>query len=278
MVWFNACFDAANETQFAAALFTVGRAAVVAFRGTDGTVVGWKEDFNMSYERDVPAQRLAVAFLQAAADNLHACGCDHLILCGHSKGGNLAMYAAAMCPAEVQSHIQAVYSFDGPGLAEHVLASAGWAAVSQRVRLYIPESSIIGLLLGNPGEKIVVASDSTGIMQHNPFNWHVTGDHFDTVKEVSASSRFIERTLQDFIHKVPPEMRKSLVNALFSLINKSGVRTLKEIPRALLLPTAPVREVLSALTDKERGLLTRLLASIALGDRSSSAPDPDKLP
>ena len=128
---FASHFDVEAEKQFAAAVFRCGDVSIAAFRGTDATLVGWKEDFNMGFESPVPSQTEAVAFL---TDN--AALTDTWYTCGHSKGGNLAMYAAAMCSPEVRKKIRGVYSFDGPGMDQRTLQSPGWQELS--VHSYIP--------------------------------------------------------------------------------------------------------------------------------------------
>ena len=124
----------------------------MAFRGTDGTLVGWKEDFNMSFADAVPAQLHAVEYLNRAAALPGV-----LRLCGHSKGGNLAVYAAAFCEPDVQERIAAVRSFDGPGFQQAVTEREAFHRVIDRVRTYVPRASVIGLLLEHEEDYTVAA-------------------------------------------------------------------------------------------------------------------------
>ena len=132
------------ETQFSAITFMTGNGLVyIAFRGTDETIVGWKEDFNMSFAAEVPAQGAALDYVTRAAGVLDG----PLVLGGHSKGGNLAAYAGIFAPRTVQERIQCVYNFDGPGFNEAVLATEQFQSIDMRIHTFVPQTSVVGILL-----------------------------------------------------------------------------------------------------------------------------------
>lgn len=254
---FGAHFEPEREKQFAGALFLLDDGTgVVAFRGTDATLVGWKEDFNMSFESPVPSQTEAVAFLEAAAKR-------PLYLCGHSKGGNLAMYAASMCSPKTRERIRAVYSFDGPGLDARTLQAEGYRAIGGRICSYIPESSVIGLLMGYHEAYTVVASDSVSLWQHNPYYWHVRGPAFVTASDTTLSSRFANQTLHDFLDSCTPEQRRVLVDTLFSVLAASGATRLKDLPRGLATHLDEVRAALRAVPEDQRQVVQEVLKLLA---------------
>ena len=184
--------DSAQEKQFSAVTFLLSDGIFVAFRGTDGTLVGWKEDFNMSFTA-VPAQKDAVAYLEAAAQAYGGA----IRLGGHSKGGNLAVYAAAFCTAPVQARIESVRSNDGPGFTADVLAAPGYDAIAARAHTYVPQSSVVGMLLQHEEAFTVVHSTYTGLAQHDVFSWEVEGKHFLTVQSVTGGSQLADRALKD---------------------------------------------------------------------------------
>ncbi len=255
---FTAHFEPEEEKQFAAALFVTGDGTgVVAFRGTDATLVGWKEDFNMSFESPVPSQREAVAFLEEAARLTEV-----RYVCGHSKGGNLAMYAAAMCVPQVRAGLKGVYSFDGPGLDDATLAGEGWQEVESRVHSYVPESSIIGLLMGYREEYTIVRSDSVSLWQHNPYYWHVLGPAFLTAQDTTLSSQFANRTLHGFLSGCTPGQRRVLVDTLYSVLSASGARTLKELPRGMAAHLDEVAAALRAVPAADRQVAGELLGAL----------------
>ena len=60
--------DPQAEKQFAAMTFRLTEdLSYVAFRGTDASLVGWKEDFNLAYRCPVPSQTEAARYLGAVA-------------------------------------------------------------------------------------------------------------------------------------------------------------------------------------------------------------------
>ena len=124
-----------EDTQFAAVtVFLEDGSAYMAFRGTDNTLTGWKEDFNMSFQTSVPAQQLALRYVQefAAAHPIP------VWMGGHSKGGNLAVYAAAKCGDLLQKRIVEVYSQDGPGFSEEMMNDSGYRNILPKVRSFLP--------------------------------------------------------------------------------------------------------------------------------------------
>ena len=254
LVDFAAHFAAREEVQFSASLFEAGDACVVAFRGTDSTLVGWKEDFNMSFETPVPSQLEAVQYLARAVR-----GRGKLYLTGHSKGGNLALYAAAMSPEDIQEHIAGVYVFDGPGVSEDVLAGEGFERIRSRVHSYIPESSIIGLLMETCEHPTVVVSDSVSIQQHDPFYWHVLGTRFVEAEDTTLSSRFIDRTLHGFLHDCDVERRKGIVDVMYQLLALTGAKSIRELPRGIALHLGEIRKALAQLPAEDRALLSEVL-------------------
>lgn len=227
---FTADFSTDEEKQFAAALVSFGKTAVVVFRGTDSSLVGWKEDLNLSFESRVPSQLQAADFLNQCGELAQGFGIETLQVCGHSKGGNLALYAAAACRPEVRQLITRVISFDGPGVCAEIRDTEGYREIESRVASYIPESSVIGLLLGGTENRTVVQSDGLGIFQHNAFLWHLNGPVFETAEGTTLSSRVFAGTFQAYLEKCTVEERQSLVNFLFDLVSACGASHLGEVP------------------------------------------------
>ena len=262
---FDSAFDAGSEMQFAAALFSAGDTAVAAFRGTDGTLTGWKEDLNLCFAEWVPSQMRALSFLNEAAELCAREGLGRLRVCGHSKGGNLAMYAAAACLKTVRDGILSVTAFDAPGVNEKVRATAGWEEMLPKLRLYIPESSIIGLLLDTGAPKQIVDSDSVSIMQHNPFNWHVMGTGLVLTKETTRSSRYVDQVLDEFLSGLSFDRRRDMVEAVYDVLCVCEVKKVKDLPLALITHAGEIRKVLAEKPEEVRSVLgemfTRLIAA-----------------
>ena len=220
-------FDIATEKQFSAltVLMPEGKAAAV-YRGTDLTIVGWKEDFNMSFADFVPAQAEAVAYFNTAAESLPD---RNFVLCGHSKGGNLAVYGAAFCRPELQNRIQAVRNFDGPGFSGETVEKPGMKNILPKTRTFLPQSSVVGMLLEHEEEFTVIHSRSLGLMQHDLYTWEIMGAGFVVEEETTDSSQFIDKTLKQWLQNMPKEKREGFVETVFSILDDCDAVTLKEL-------------------------------------------------
>ena len=215
---FTDTFDRAAEEQFAAVTFVPESGpAFIAFRGTDSTVVGWKEDFNMSFVREVPAQRAALAYVSEAAAALSL----PMILGGHSKGGNLAVYASVFAPQAVRKHIVCVYNFDGPGFNEEVIALPQFRETDMRVHTFVPQSSVIGMLLWHAEPFTVVKSDAPGLFQHNPYSWQVMGGRMITLEERTRESRLAEETIKHWLTGLNAFEREQVIDGIYSVLSAS---------------------------------------------------------
>jgi hypothetical protein len=223
-------FDDGEQTQFAAVTYRLPSGTlVVAFRGTDDSLVGWKEDFNMAFQYPVPAQVTAADYLARVAalwQNVP------IVLTGHSKGGNLAVYAAMNAEDDVKDRIERIYSLDGPGFPEAVVNSFEYASVSDRIVKIVPDSSVVGMVLETPERCIVVKSDVEGIMQHFVFSWQMHGGEFDKVEDVASSSVTFNKALNKWLANLSKEQRERAVDALFAVLEASGAGSISAMMAA----------------------------------------------
>lgn len=244
-----------EETQFAALTVLLGDgSAFLAFRGTDGTLVGWKEDFNLSFMDVVPAQLEAAGYIQAFA----AAFPGLLRLGGHSKGGNLAVSGASLTSVKVRDRIKSVWSFDGPGLNPYLLARPGYQELRTRIRSFVPKSSVVGLLLAHEEPHTVVDSDQQGLFQHDPYSWQVLGPGFVRLEEVDAGSRLIDRTLKNWLAGLTDSQRETVADTLYELLSSGDARTVKEA-----LKPANLTNALRAIPDADPGDLLTVASSLA---------------
>lgn len=215
-----------QETQFAAMTFLLDDGSMfLAYRGTDNSLVGWKEDFNMTFQQTIPAQRLAQEYIREAALAHTA----PMRVAGHSKGGNLAVFAAARCSPMVRKRILTVYNNDGPGFTKYMIGDPGYNAIVPRIQTYIPQSSVIGMLLEHEEPFIVIRSKSVGIMQHDPYSWEVEGPHFLPVQEVTESSQFLDATIKNWFAGMTNRERNQLVEVLYGLLTTGEVENAADI-------------------------------------------------
>ena len=231
---FSEISDKEAQEQFAAVSFTVpdpkspdGYSLVVAYRGTDSTLIGWKENLNMAFSVAIPSQIDAVKYLESAAD---AFPVGNLYTCGHSKGGNLAVYAAAFCKKSAQERIAAVRSLDGPGFLPEVIEREGFRAVLDRTQTVVPQSSVVGILLEHAEEFTVVRSYAVAApYQHDAYTWMIDRCGYVTVESMTKSARYLDETLSRWVASMSSDMREKLINGLFGIMEQTGAETIHEL-------------------------------------------------
>lgn len=219
--------DEDGEKQFSATTFLMGEdACFVAFRGTDDTIVGWKESLNMSFMLPIPAQTEALEYLRSVGE---AYPDRKIYAAGHSKGGNLAVYSAVCCPREIQDRIAAVYNLDGPGFDKEFIASEEYLEIRERIKTLVPQSSIVGMMLEHEENYEVVKSHQSGLLQHNGFNWEVMGGRFLRTDGITDQSRYIDVTLKQWLSEMTTEERKRVIDALYDILSSTNAKTLTDL-------------------------------------------------
>ncbi|MDC7226943.1 MAG: DUF2974 domain-containing protein [Spirochaetales bacterium] len=219
--------DFDNQLQFSAVVFELDRkTAYIAFRGTDDTLVGWKEDFNMSFMDVVPAQLEAASYLN---DVVSKYGYRKIYVGGHSKGGNLAVYASVHLKKRLKRCIETVYNNDGPGFGSNLLETAEYQEISGRITTLIPKSSVVGLLLEHEEQYRVVESSQKGIMQHDGLSWEVKGKDFVYLPELKDDARIFDKTTKSVLKKLSLEQRAAFSTVLFDLLSVNDSKTLTEL-------------------------------------------------
>ena len=214
------------EMQFSALTIRLPREQMfVAFRGTDDTIVGWREDFNLSYLEEVPSQRMAAAYLNA----LDMTPDTTLFVGGHSKGGNLAVWGAVHAVDEVRQQIAQVYSNDGPGFSEGTITSDAYRSLSDRIRVILPEDSLVGLLLEHDDRYTVVKSNRKGVYQHDGLSWEVLGASFLRADRLSEKGIHHDTVVRDRINAMTRPERKNFTRLMFTILESTGAKTLTEL-------------------------------------------------
>ena len=219
-------YDETEQEQFAAMHINASpNFTVIAFRGTDSTVVGWREDLNMSFMMPVPAQKSAVEYVEQTAKGLFKKYC----FCGHSKGGNLAVYSGVFCNPKLQKKIVNIYNFDGPGFNRKMVNEEAYKRIENRIATFVPEQSIVGLLMEHEEDYKVVESTEFSILQHEGFSWVIDRDRFVTVDEVDKFSKSFSLTLKAWLAQMNSEERKEVVDAFFDVFVNAGINDFMEI-------------------------------------------------
>ncbi len=218
--------------QFAAMCIHMDRKNIyAAFRGTADKLVGWKEDFLLSCLSEIPSQKQALLYLTDIGERYPGAV---LHTGGHSKGGNLAVYAAAKVPAAIQDRLGSVWSNDGPGFQKKFLNSRGYRQIRGRIRAIVPESSVVGMLLSHDNAYEIVSSSQIGLMQHDGFSWEVSGTHFVQKEGLSGQSILMDMKIRDWLESIPDKEKRKTIDTLFELLAASGATTLTEIRKGKL--------------------------------------------
>lgn len=218
--------DLRTETQFSAVTFRLpDGVCYVAYRGTDETIVGWKEDLNLAFSEPTEGQLMSVDYLNRAARDI----AGGFYVGGHSKGGNLAVYAGMNCEPQVRSRITLIYDHDGPGFRPEVKAQGAYGEIAGRIRKTIPHSSLVGMILYSDGAYEVVESRTIGLAQHNPYTWLVKDDHFRIVNELYAGRRFMDEALNEWILSLTQEQVHTFVDTLYRVLLASETDNLIDL-------------------------------------------------
>lgn len=206
------------ETQFSAITCELDDGTVyVAYRGTDETIIGWKEDFNMAFLSPVPAQECSAAYLNRAAGKFQG----PLYVGGHSKGGNLAVYSAMNCGRDIQERILKIYSMDGPGFRPEVLEKCGYSRIAGKVEKILPHSSMVGMLFETDMHYRVVKSKTLGLAQHDPYTWLVTGNHLVKANDIYERRKQMDNTLNQWILSLDEQQMRTFVETVYQVISAS---------------------------------------------------------
>ncbi len=264
-----------QETQFAAVTFLLpDKSVFVAFRGTDTSLVGWKEDFNMSYLESVPAQVRAAEY---TAEIMRLCRFLKVRIGGHSKGGNLAAWAGLHLPHKNYGRLLAVYNNDGPGFNRSMTERPEYVLLRDKMHTFIPESSIVGVLLEHCEDYTVIASTAKSIMQHEALSWCTERNRFIHLEERSTMGRRSDDVLRDWIGSMTPQERKDFTDAFFEILSMGGkARTLDDVQEMGLSGAVALVKEYAGADEKTRRILVETFKRLAvdIGEEvASSAQD-----
>ena len=243
---FRSIYNEENVEQFAAVTFIAGGKTVITFRGTDDTIVGWKEDFNIAWLPQIPAQKDALDYFNEAAQALEG----DFVFAGHSKGGNLAINTAVRCGKELQERVSEVYNFDGPGFDPAFFESKEYKAVEKKIRSFYPGFSVVGMIFHHPKEFEIVKSDGFAFWQHDAMNWQIMGSNFINEADFTDESRLFYKAFNQWIDKLNTDQKKRFVETMFFVLEASGAKTNNEIEKDALKATA---RMVAAYADMDKG-------------------------
>jgi hypothetical protein len=270
-------FSPEMAIQFSATTFLLPDGnACVSFRGTDSTITGWRENFDMLYNDTVPAQLLSVKYLNKVASKIKG----KITVVGHSKGGNLAIYASVMCSPKTKEKIIEVQSFDSPGFTEEFVTSQQYLQMEDIIVKFVPEESMIGMLLSNTDSYRIVKSEGEGIHQHDPFLWIVENDDFVTGEKIHTSAKLVTNTFKEWMSNYSPQQRELFVDGIFDIIeatNAQRAETFIDWSEYLKDNTSLFFETIKDLDPEIRSFMLKVLGNIFPSAKDSLLTTPKKI-
>lgn len=257
--YFSQITSVTVETQFAAmTCFLENGPTVIVYRGTDETLVGWKEDFNMFFKEPVTGQSLSSLYLKQVSEMIEG----GFLVVGHSKGGNFAVYASMNAPDEVQQRIERVYSFDSPGFRPEILESVDFNKIKGRISKFLPRASFFGMILQSQEEYQVVDCSSVGIMQHNPYNWQVEGEKLKRIEELDKGSVFVNETFNQWLYGLNDEELHLFAEIWYHTLRQANVNTVLDFFKEPAKSLAKLAEVIKETDEDTKEQVKELALSL----------------
>lgn len=207
-----------EETQFSAITYVLGDKSVyIAYRGTDANIVGWKEDLNLAFSKPLHSQYLATEYMDRVAGYI----AGGFYTGGHSKGGNLAVYAAMNCAERTRKKILKIYNNDGPGFRPEIRQQGNFDAISNRLVKFIPRSSLVGMLLEDHCDYEIVESKGIGLLQHNAYSWKISEGKFVRAANMTSSKIIRDAALNEWILSLSEEEAHIFVDTVYEVVSAS---------------------------------------------------------
>ena len=226
----------------------------IIFRGTDETLIGWKEDFMMTYSDLIPAQTDAIEYLKKQAETFSGT----LNVSGHSKGGNLSLYASAMQDEAVQNRIEQIYCWDSPGVHRSIIGTEGYQRVVSKAKRFIPQDSIVGMMLESQVPYQIIASQGGGISQHSALMWNIEDDQFEQLTEITKNSQLTDQTFKQWTEVVSDEELKLFFDTFFELFFEMGVETVNDVYQNFMMYMQQFFEKAYKMDTEKREVLLRV--------------------
>ena len=262
--------DPEQEKQFAAITVLMPDDTIfISYRGTDNTIVGWKEDLNMSFKSHIASQLSAKKYLEMIAKEYPD---KKIRIGGHSKGGNIAVYAATFVSQEIKDRIINVYNNDGPGFCDDVIETPEYHEMIKKVHTYI------GRLMNHREKYTVVESVQKGIMQHDLYSWQVLGTKFITLEEVTNGSEFVDKTIKEWLENVEPEKREQVIDVVFDILNATDAQTMKEIKNSWFTSARTMMASYKNIDNETKDMIWKAVGELLKSAKNNIFEDFPKLP
>lgn len=247
-----------RQMQFSAVIIELDKNKhFISFRGTDNSIVGWQEDLNMYCMFPLPSQKKSAEYISQVMNAYDGT----FILGGHSKGGNLAVYAAAVSTPDTQKRIESIFSHDGPGFTEEMIDSRGFQTIKNKIHTYVPQSSIFGMIFEHDEDYTIVKSNQRGFFQHDIYSWEVMQNNLIELNRMTNTSQFFDHTLKQFVASLSIEQRRDFVEGIFSLLKNTENDTFDELMENFVKSSGTILKNIKHMDSKTRKLILSTLLS-----------------
>lgn len=247
------------EKQFSAVTFLLpNNTMYISFRGTDSTLTGWKEDFNMAFMLPVPAQKEALNYVEKVTKLIPR----KFYIGGHSKGGNLAVYAGCNLSNNLSTRIIKIYSHDGPGFIKEFLTTSNYQNIKDKIEKIVPSSSIIGMLLYTNENYKIIKSSARGILEHDPFSWLINENNFIILKNLSDGTVFTNKVINDFLSSLSKKEREIFIDSLFTVLKSTNLTTLDEISKNFIVKLPNILIAIYKLDDVNKKYIIKTIKAL----------------
>lgn len=258
--------DVSLEKQYASITFHLNDYNhIVAFRGTDHSIVGWKEDFNLTYVKETPSQKTAKKYLKKMLCKYKG----KFTVTGHSKGGNLAVYAGCHAPVFFSHKLKYFYNFDGPGFDFQIVNAKPFENNKHKIINLYPKDSVIGMIFYTFGVKKFIKTAILGIISHDLRLWRIKDDKFIEGDQTNFSS-FINQSINSWLQKASYSDRKKIVNLLFGLVNIDGELKLKTSPKKAYETIKDIVSKYHQIDEEDRKLIIKQFSNLIKSSKSKS--------
>lgn len=252
--------DKKTEKQFGAVTVHISdKEMYVSFLGTDSTIVGWKEDFNMAFMNDVPCQVSGETYLEKIARKYPH---KKIRIGGHSKGGNVAVYASMRAPQEIQDRIIKVDNLDGPGFSKEMIEKYEKKGILDKIESFIPQESIIGRILYHKEKITIVLSLEKGIYQHDVYSWQVLGNSAVRSNKNTEASEDVSKTMTEWLESTTSEQRKIFFDSLFELFYSTDTDTFAEMRKSFPTSIPKMFEKYNTLSNEDKKVMTDIMKKL----------------
>ena len=245
------------EKQFGAITVHISdKEMYVSYIGTDSTIFGWKEDFNMSFMDYVPCQVEGEKYLEEIAKKYPR---KKIRIGGHSKGGNVAIYSAIMSDKKIQNRIIKVYNYDGPGFNPKIVKQFKNDPILNKIETYLPQDSVIGRIMEHKEKCEIVQSNEKGIYQHDIYSWEVLRDDVVKLESLTETSDVIKNTLTDWLQNTTVEQRKAFLDAIFEMFYATDADTFGDISKNLKKNLKKIFKTYKSITDEQKQTISEMI-------------------